>query len=123
MQCLSNLITHRKVSYEENLTLSKLNKIRKKATTSPSSANCCIVEAMRVARMISISNLEKSISLCLDERIVICLKSLQEKLSMSYLKTMMTPTNIKFQREGTKVVKKEIILIKIFLNQVAGKYF
>ena len=123
MQCLSNLITHRKVSYEENLTLSKLNKIRKKATTSPSSANCCIVEAMRVARVISISNLEKSISLCLDERIVICLKSLQEKLSMSYLKTMMTPTNIKFQREGTKVVKKEIILIKIFLNQVAGKYF
>ena len=76
MQCLSNLITHRKVSYEENLTLSKLNKIRKKATTSPSSANCCIVEAMRVARVISISNLEKSISLCLDERIVICLKSL-----------------------------------------------
>ena len=123
MQCLSNLITHRKVSYEKNLTLSKLNKKRKKATTSPSSANCCVVEAMRVARMISISNLEKSISLCLDERIVICLKSLQEKLSMSYLKTMMTPTNIKFQREGTKVVKKEIILIKIFLNQVAGKYF
>ena len=73
---LGRLPLNYKVSYEKNLTLSKLNKKRKKATTSPSSANCCIVEAMRVARMISKSNLEKSISLCLDERIVICLKSL-----------------------------------------------